>query len=143
MFTDVGFHLKSGFKKILCSQMLVFTLILVSRKFCVHQFFLYIMCSVKQYYAYIVYCFPVQSKQYEMETLDWRHKSLTAGILLQNTAISCLTRVVQLQSHTTMSSPGRHGKCPKFYPSRIVCFQILPESARITSILKSRQNSII
>ena len=41
MFTDVGFHLKSGFKKILCSQMLVFTLILVSRKFCVHQFFLY------------------------------------------------------------------------------------------------------
>ena len=41
MFTDVGFHLKSGFKKILCSQMLVYTLILVSRKFCVHQFFLY------------------------------------------------------------------------------------------------------
>ena len=41
MFTDVGFHLKSGFKKLLCSQMLVFTLILVSRKYCVHQFFLY------------------------------------------------------------------------------------------------------
>ena len=41
MFTYVGFHLKSGFKKLLCSQMLVFTLILVSRKYCVHQFFLY------------------------------------------------------------------------------------------------------
>ena len=38
MFTDVGFHLKSGFKKLLCSQMLVFTLILVSQKYCVHQF---------------------------------------------------------------------------------------------------------
>ena len=45
MFTDVGFHLKSGFKKILCSQMLVFTLILVSRKFCVHQFFLYMVSN--------------------------------------------------------------------------------------------------
>ena len=41
MFTAVGFHLKSGFKKLLCSQMLVFTLILVSRRYCVHQFFLY------------------------------------------------------------------------------------------------------
>ena len=30
VFTDVGFHLKSGFKKILCSQMSVFTLILYS-----------------------------------------------------------------------------------------------------------------
>ena len=42
MFTDFGFHLKSGFKKLLCSQMLLFALILVSRKYCVHQFFLYI-----------------------------------------------------------------------------------------------------
>ena len=41
-FTDVGFHLKSGFKKLLCSQMLVFTLILDSQKYCVHQIFLYI-----------------------------------------------------------------------------------------------------
>ena len=41
MFTDVGFHLKSGFKKLLCSPLLVFTLILVSQKYCVHQFFLY------------------------------------------------------------------------------------------------------
>ena len=36
-----AFHLKSGFKKLLCSQMLVFTLILDSRKYCVHEFFLY------------------------------------------------------------------------------------------------------
>ena len=41
MFTDVGFHLKSGLKKLLCSQMLVFTFILVSRKYCVHPFSLY------------------------------------------------------------------------------------------------------
>ena len=40
--TDVGFHLKSGFKKLLCSHMLVFTLILDSQKYCVHQFFLYL-----------------------------------------------------------------------------------------------------
>ena len=33
--------------------------------------------------------------------------------------------------------PARHGKCPKLYPSRIVCFQILPKSEQITSILKS------
>ena len=57
MFTDVGFHLKSGFKKILCSQMLVFTLILVSRKFCVHQFFLYLRKREKIKYIYI-YIFP-------------------------------------------------------------------------------------
>ena len=43
MFTDVGFHLKSGFKKLLYSQMLVFTLILDSGKYCVHQFFLYLI----------------------------------------------------------------------------------------------------
>ena len=42
VFTDVGFHLKSGFKKLFCSQMLVFTLNLASRKYCEHQFFLYI-----------------------------------------------------------------------------------------------------
>ena len=41
VFTDVGFYLKSGFKKVLCSQMLVFALILDSRKYFVHQFFLY------------------------------------------------------------------------------------------------------
>ena len=41
LFTDVGFYLKSGFKKILCSQMLVFALILDSRKYCVHQLSLY------------------------------------------------------------------------------------------------------
>ena len=41
VFTDVGFHLKSGFKKLLCSKTLVFTLTLDSRKYCVHQFFLY------------------------------------------------------------------------------------------------------
>ena len=41
VFTDVGFHLKSGFKKFLCSQMLVLTLILDSRKYCVNQLFLY------------------------------------------------------------------------------------------------------
>ena len=40
MFTDVGFHLKSEFKKILCSQMLIFTLVLDSQKYCVHQFVL-------------------------------------------------------------------------------------------------------
>ena len=32
MFTDVDYHLKSGFKKILYSQMLVFTLFLDSRE---------------------------------------------------------------------------------------------------------------
>ena len=36
VFTDVGFYLTFGFKKIFCSQMLVFALILDS-----HQFFLY------------------------------------------------------------------------------------------------------
>ena len=36
VFPDVGFHLKAGFKKLLCSQMLPFTLILDSRKYCVH-----------------------------------------------------------------------------------------------------------
>ena len=46
MFTDVGFHLKSGFKKLLYSQMLVFTLNLDSQKYCVHQFFLYIYISM-------------------------------------------------------------------------------------------------
>ena len=33
----IVFYLKSGFKKILCSQMLVFTLILDSQKYFVHQ----------------------------------------------------------------------------------------------------------
>ena len=42
VFTDVGFHLKSGFKKLLCSQLFVFTLLLDSQKYCVHQFFLYV-----------------------------------------------------------------------------------------------------
>ena len=37
----------------------------------------------------------------------------------------------------------RHEKCPKFYPSRIVHFKILTKSAWITSISKSRQNSVI
>ena len=37
----------------------------------------------------------------------------------------------------------RHGKCLKLYLSRIVCFQILPKSAQIKSILKTRQNSVI
>ena len=44
LFKDVGFHLKSGFKKmlcsqmlILCSQMLVFLLIMNSHKFCVEE----------------------------------------------------------------------------------------------------------
>ena len=41
VFTDVGFYLKSGFKKIFCSQMLVFFSILDSRKYCVPQVFLY------------------------------------------------------------------------------------------------------
>ena len=43
VFIDISFHLKSGFKKILCSQILVFTLILVSQKYWVNQFFLYSM----------------------------------------------------------------------------------------------------
>ena len=42
VFIDVGFHLKSVFKKLLGSQMLVFTLNLDSQKYCVHQFCLYI-----------------------------------------------------------------------------------------------------
>ena len=37
---------------------------------------------------------------------------------------------------------GRHGKCPKIYPSRIVVYPILPESVRITSILKLQQNGV-
>ena len=41
VFTDVGFHIKSVFKKMLCSQILVFTLILDSCKYCEDQFFLY------------------------------------------------------------------------------------------------------
>ena len=39
-FTDVGFHLKFGFKKNLGSHEFVFTLSLNSQKYCVHQFFL-------------------------------------------------------------------------------------------------------
>ena len=39
VFTDVEFHLKSGFKKILCLQMLVFTVVRDSQKYCVHHFF--------------------------------------------------------------------------------------------------------
>ena len=41
VFPDVDFHLKSGFNKILCSHILVVTLILVSQKYCVHQYFIY------------------------------------------------------------------------------------------------------
>ena len=47
VFPYVGFHLKSGFKKILCSKILVFTLILDSQKYCVHTFFLY--CLFKHF----------------------------------------------------------------------------------------------
>ena len=41
MTTDDGFHLKSGFKKIWWPQEMVLVLILVSRKYCVHQRNLY------------------------------------------------------------------------------------------------------
>ena len=75
VFTDVGVHLKSGFKKILCSHMLVFTLILDSQKYCVHLFFLYftIGCtalhwSVLKHFSSIVYCT-------EAECLAWKYKS--------------------------------------------------------------------
>ena len=36
VFTDVGFHLKSGFKNLLCSRMLVFTKILCTPIFPLH-----------------------------------------------------------------------------------------------------------
>ena len=52
MFTDVGFYPKYGFKKLLCSWMLVFTLILVLQKYCVHQFFLYI--DIQQTYLHCI-----------------------------------------------------------------------------------------
>ena len=55
MFTDIGFHLKSGFKKSLCSHMLVFTIILDSQKYCVHQFFLY-RVLVKTFRQLSEYC---------------------------------------------------------------------------------------
>ena len=42
VFTDVGLHRKSGFKKVLYSQMLVFTLIQDSQKYFVYKFFLYL-----------------------------------------------------------------------------------------------------
>ena len=41
MFTDVGFHFKSRFKKVLFSQILVFTLILDLQKIVYTNFFLY------------------------------------------------------------------------------------------------------
>ena len=41
MFTGEGFSLISGFRKIWCSQKMDSVLIQVSRKFDVHQFFLY------------------------------------------------------------------------------------------------------
>ena len=66
MFPDVGFHLKSGFKKLLCSQMLVFTLNLVSWKYCVHQFFLYAyngaLVSTNQIQSHKTFWFPKFSR---------------------------------------------------------------------------------
>ena len=44
-YTGVGFSLKSGFKKIVLSQALVLVLNRVSRKYCLHQFFLYFSSS--------------------------------------------------------------------------------------------------
>ena len=40
-FRGVGFSLKSGFKKIVLTQELVFVLNRVSQKYSLHQFFLY------------------------------------------------------------------------------------------------------
>ena len=63
VFTDVGFHLKSGIKKLLCSQMFFFTLILDSQKFCGHQFLLQI---------YI--CFHIISVVLPLVTRVYGHK---------------------------------------------------------------------
>ena len=48
IYTDVGFHLKSGFKKIVLTPEWISVLNLNSRKNCLHQIYLYMADGERQ-----------------------------------------------------------------------------------------------
>ena len=83
---------------------------------------------------------PVSSKGSQLQDYkNWR-VDIKAQYSIVNECFTIqypvLVQSKDLQAH-------RHEKCPTFYPSRIVHFQILLKSVWIMSILKLRQNSVI